>query len=376
MSDSLPDPDVSLPSLRAPGDPGSARRAEWAALLTTLAGVGARDAGRPRDGVPSIVNLLPSSLHPAVHTALLGWLCDPRGEHHLGLRGLQLVLGLAGRDVALADGPLAARQDGEVLWLEGPTSRLGLTVRPVDDGGDDPGAGDDPAVIALEAEALGRSLAGLAESVAPDARGLVLGWTASLRREKLPGETMGEFQTFGPHARFVLDHWHEFQAMAAARERLDEEFAAMRRWVFGQVQARWGPEDGWVCLLEEDWILLRRAAWPIPAEEWLALVVVIPDVGSVLLGDPGEGWFGGLALPTDGDFHDEAFAALLRARLDPGVWRAHLARRRPGYALCRPLGPAPPGEELSAFVARVALDELGALTALVPDIDAVLGSLR
>jgi len=372
MHEASDDPEIALPLTRPLEAAAGRRHAQWAELLATLSALVRRIDTRPREGTPAFVRLLPTALRGTAHAALLAWLCDPLGEHHLGPRALRTVLRLAGVAPPHADAPWTARVEGELLCLAGPAGALRLALRFADDP-----VVYDASVRGIDAEALGRELAVWSSEVAPETQGLVAGWAASLRPATAHRNTMATFQSFGPDARFVLEHWHDLQALSAARARLDAEFVAMRQWVFAQVESRWRPEAGWACVLEEDWILLRRTTWPVPVEEWLALVVVISDVESVLGGGPaGEGWFAALSLPTDGEFDDEAFTALLRGRLDAASWRAHLSPRWPGYAVGRMLPAPSPGEDLAAYVAATTLAELEALTALVPHVDAVLGSLR
>lgn len=363
-----PDAAAPVPLLRArPATLG--RDPRWTTLLSSLGALHRREARRPRDGAPAWVALLPDALQPEAHTALLAWLCDPRGEHHLGTRGLREVLGLVGMAPALAEGVASVGVAGGCVRVSGLGLRLHLALRRGD------GTMAPEADAAVDADGLVRVLAVLCDEMAPEARGLAAGWTASLRRAMLPADAMADSQSFSPDARFVLQHWHDFQALRAAHAKAEAEFVALRGWIFAQVVARFRAEDGWVCLLEEDWILVRRARWPVPAEEWLALVVVLSDLDAVLGGVPGEGWFAAVSLPTDGDFEDENFTAQLRARVDPVAWRAYLSPVWPGYALGRALPPPAVGAEVSTAVAHQVMSELEALAGLVRVIDAVLAGM-
>jgi hypothetical protein len=182
---------------------------------------------------------------------------------------------------------------------------------------------------------------------------------------------MTEWKGYSPDVRYLLEHWQDYLDVLAVREQLDREFTAQRQYILDAVRARWPVNDGWDATLDEDWILLRRRHWPVPGEEWLAFVVVLSDIESVVT-DGREGFWSALSLPTDADFDGEAFTTLVRARLDPNAWRPWLHATWPGYALGRHLPRIDGAQLLGQSLEQTTLEELARYAQLVPVVEQAL----
>ncbi|MBL8602039.1 MAG: hypothetical protein JNK72_08950 [Myxococcales bacterium] len=355
-----------------------APHARWGRFLEGLLRVPVQR--RRREGPVSPRRLVDPADWPRFEARTLAWLCDPEGEHHLETRGLAVVLGLVGVALGEPVGRVRISVDdigvgvavGGRGWVLGVQSAVGGLSESGSAGYGVEG------VLVVPRQALARELSVLATEAAPESRWLLAGWAQSLKLPRTASEEadpMATIDTFSPDVNFLLDHWREYQELLAVRGRLEAEFASLRERVFAAVSARWRPEDGWVATLDEDWILLRRASWPVPAEEWLAFVVVMTDM-EALLTDGRDGWFAALSMPTDGDFDDDAFTALLRSRLDPQRFGELLGTRWPGYALARQLPRVLPGPSMITEVERLAVAEFERLVALTPMVDEVLRDLR
>ncbi len=382
-----------------------ARRESLGGFLRDLAARRAVRAPEPREGVPEVLAILGMDTRGDAHAALLAWALDRDAEHGLGDRFADALCTALAVDRASTRGPLRVRRDGATVYLEGASGRLGFTlqrapraVRPArrslrpgapgsvrpgpmpwdGDGHGADGTGRRPGSVvrALGYDVLLGVLATVsagapADGARADGAVLLAAWARTIARVMLGRTTMTDWKGFSPDVRFLLEHWQEYLDVVAVREQVDREFTQVRHRVLDAVRARYPDSAGWDATVDEDWVLLRRKDWPIPAEEWLAFVVVISDVESVMT-DGREGWWSAVSLPTDGDFDGDTFTTMVRAKLDAAAWRAHLPQRWPGHALGRNLPRLDGRAVLSGGIETAALDELARYVQLVPAIDQAL----
>lgn len=345
--------------------------ARHAALGRFLRDASARWRARRSDADPRPVDLLAATggdPHVA-HAAMLAWWIDPRSGHGLGERPAAAALHGAGVSLEALGAVRGARRRGDTVLVVGRGRVAALTLNAAPEARVE---GVDAATVrVIRAEVLARDVDALAREASPEAAGLLALWSRALRRTYLGAKTMSEWKGFSSDVSFLLEHWQEYLDLVAVREQADRELAALRQRVFAAVQARYPAHDGWDATLDEDWILLRRRAWPVPAEEWLAFVVVLTDLDSVLT-DGGDGWWSALSLPTDGDFDGDTFSTLVRAKVDPVAWREHLANRWAGHALGRALPALRPGADVAEAIEQTALAEFARYVSLVPMMDQCL----
>lgn len=324
-------------------------------------------------GEPDPFSIAGVDRDPEALARVLAWWMDPAAEHRLGARPARRVAELAGVPPSVLSERYTVTAEGELVWLRSRARRVAVCV------GERPevlpeGVGA-AAVFSLRAEALAREVELMRAEVSPAAGWMLTAWARALRRGGRGNATMTEWKGFSPDVEFLLDHWREYLDVVAVREGLDREFAALRESLAATVRARWPESDGWDCTLDEDWILLRRRSWPIPAEEWLAFVVVLTDVDA-LITEGRDGWWSALSLPTDGDFDGESFTTLLRARVDPEAWRPWLAQSWPDHALGRALPKLPPGPRVAEALESAVLEEFQRLVELAPAVEQCLRDLR
>jgi hypothetical protein len=373
----------------APRREAERRRERVEAFVTALT-----ELHRARGPTPAEPTDLLSALglgHRAeTHAALLAWLLSPHEAHGLGDLPASTLLAAAGLSPERVGKVLRVRPRGPTVTVDGALGRVEIQVktppRPMRHGRATEPSGHTvwvPVTTATERqgpEPLGRDLPlallgavvdGLSGACAPPARSFLEGWSAALRRATLGRTTMTEWKGYSPDVRFLLEHWQDYLDVLAVREQLDREFVAQRQHVLDVVRARWPAADGWDATLDEDWILLRRRHWPVPGEEWLAFVVVLSDVESVVT-DGREGYWSALSLPTDADFDGEAFTTLVRARLDPNTWRPWLHATWPGYALGRHLPRLDSATVVGQTLEQSTLDELARYAQLVPVVEQAL----
>ncbi len=373
------------------------RRGARGVFLTELSRRYRERAPRPRDGVPDVLGVLGLADDPVAHAALLAWAMDRDGEHGLGdavVHALRRAVGLApgGRParVSRVGATVLTVADGErVEYTLTRPSRTETATRealgigsmlagPMEHPGTDRGEG------VLDGGAVRRAVAPVVllevlKAVGPGARGegalLLTAWERSIRGA-LPGRTtMAEWTGLSSDVRYLLEHWEEYLDVLAVREQMDREFVQVRYRLLDALREKYPADGGWESTVDEDWILLRRKDWPIPGEEWLAFVVVLPDVESVMT-EGRDGWWSAVSLPTDGDFDAESFTSMVRARMDAGAWREHLAQRWPGHAVARNLPRLDPQAVLAGKVEETALEEFARYVQLVPWIDQALRDLR
>lgn len=309
---------------------------------------------------------------PEALARVLAWWMDPAAEHGLGARPARRVAELAGVPPSVVTERYTVKPEGELVWLRSRARRAAVCV------GDRPEALPEgvaaEAVYSVRGEALARELELMRAEVSPATGWMLTAWARALRRGGR-GNAMTDWKGFSPDVEFLLDHWREFLDVVAVKEGLDREFVALREHLAAAVRARWPESDGWDCTLDEDWILLRRRSWPIPAEEWLAFVVVLTDVDA-LFTEGREGWWSALSLPTDGDFDGESFTNLLRARVDANAWRPWLAQSWPDHALGRALPRLSPGPRVGEALESAVLDEFQRFVELAPAVEQCLRDLR
>lgn len=346
-------------------------RARQRVFLETLSAKHQTERARSRSGELDPLVVLGVNRDAQTFVKLLAWWMSPESEHGLGERTARRVCALAG----VSDGVLNERYrvgcDNGVVWLKTRSRTVGVTL----EGGEGTlpeGVGAE-SVWSIERDALARELEGFLPEVSSVTGWFIGAWVNALRQRKL--ERMNDWKGFGADSGFLLDHWREYQDLVAVKETLDREFSELRMVVTETVRTRWPEGDGWVCTLDEDWILLRRRDWPVPAEEWLAYVVVLTDIDSVLT-EGRDGWWSGLSLPTDGDFDGEKFTARLRAKIDPVYWHEWLAQSWPGHAVGRPLPRVLSGVHLREAVETAVCDELQRLVELTPVVEQCLRELR
>lgn len=347
-------------------DVAESRNHRWAQWMLTLSERRIERAPEPRSAHGGILALVGVARSMDAHRRLLAWALDRDGAHGLGSAFARDVLAAVGLDPEFAARGYRVRLGTTAVFLERRGATLAVAIDAVGERARASGA-----VAWLSVEALSEAVGMASVRASGAARGVFVEWAQAIDEVLRGRGSMSEWKGFSPDVRFLLEHWQEYLDVMAVREELDREFVAQRQRVVARVRERYTEVDGWDVTLDEDWVLLRRKSWPVPGEEWLAFVVVLTDVESVMV-EGRDGFWSALSMPTDGDFDGETFTTLVRARLDPAVWRPWLGKPWPGYALARHL-PRLDGTLLQdGELERHCLDEFARYVELVPWVEQAL----